>query len=128
MLFHGLLMFLKANSNGIAQGKVSADLRKLSLIFTLNKILRQQQHFVSHIVFISKEKSKTHTLREPWYINQFQKLIRYNQFKDLKNMCKYLGDWRDSPQASVTFCLSRVCDFSSQNSDQTSTPMGNSNS
>lgn len=40
MLFHGLLMFLKANSNDIAQGKVIADLRKLSLIFTLNKILR----------------------------------------------------------------------------------------
>jgi hypothetical protein len=29
MLFHGLLMFLKANSNGLAQKKVIADFKKM---------------------------------------------------------------------------------------------------
>lgn len=73
MLFQGLLMLLKANSNGIAQKNVVADLGEWSFIITLNKIFQVTATFwITQFLFLRK-KNKTPILTESWYNKQFQK-------------------------------------------------------
>lgn len=64
MLFQGLLMLLKANSNGIAQKNVVADLGEWSFIITLNKIFQVTATFwITQFLFLRKKKQNPHSYR-----------------------------------------------------------------
>lgn len=81
MLFQGLLMFLKANSNGIAQKNVTADLGEWSFIITLNKILRWEQHFESHSFYFWGKKPKPPFLQNRGITSNSRKTISCNGFQ-----------------------------------------------
>lgn len=64
MQFQGLLMFLKANSNGIAQKNVAADLGEWSFIITFEQNFKVRATFwITQFLFLRKKNQNPHSHR-----------------------------------------------------------------